>query len=156
MCPYLSRWIMLSKSENTNKSNFKMGNFYHITRTQCITGKSDTYIKNGVIFDTFVTDKLISTSGEQCNWAYECDWIFTILRPAQEWRRHHCRWMAAKFGPTLGAQGLWAGRDPYRGICQHKGMLLPKFIFKNVVFVNTYVRIYRTFSFQEHTSLPFS
>jgi hypothetical protein len=30
------------------------------------------------------------------------------------WRRHHCRWMAAKFRPMLGAQGLWAGRDLYR------------------------------------------
>jgi hypothetical protein len=30
------------------------------------------------------------------------------------WRRHHCRWRAAKFRPTLGAQGLWAGRDLYR------------------------------------------
>ena len=24
------------------------------------------------------------------------------------WRRHHCRWRAAKFRPMLGAQGLWA------------------------------------------------
>jgi hypothetical protein len=30
------------------------------------------------------------------------------------WRRHHCRWRAAKFIPMLGAQGLWAGRDLYR------------------------------------------
>jgi hypothetical protein len=30
------------------------------------------------------------------------------------WRRHHCRWRAAKFRPMLGAQGLWAGRDLYR------------------------------------------
>jgi hypothetical protein len=29
------------------------------------------------------------------------------------WRRHHCRWRAAKFRPIL-AQGLWAGRDLYR------------------------------------------
>jgi hypothetical protein len=46
------------------------------------------------------------------------DWLFTVLRPAQEyyitWRRHHCRWRAAKFRPMLGAQGLWAGRDLYR------------------------------------------
>jgi hypothetical protein len=27
------------------------------------------------------------------------------------WRRHHCRWRAAKFRSMLGAQGLWAGRD---------------------------------------------
>jgi hypothetical protein len=32
------------------------------------------------------------------------------------WRRHHCRWRAAKFRPLLGAQGLWAGRDLYRTI----------------------------------------
>jgi hypothetical protein len=30
------------------------------------------------------------------------------------WRRHQCRWRAAKFRPMLGAQGLWAGRDLYR------------------------------------------
>jgi hypothetical protein len=30
------------------------------------------------------------------------------------WRRHHCRWRAAKCRPTFGAQGLWAGRDLYR------------------------------------------
>jgi hypothetical protein len=30
------------------------------------------------------------------------------------WRRHHCRWKAAKFRPKIGAQGLWAGRDLYR------------------------------------------
>jgi hypothetical protein len=30
------------------------------------------------------------------------------------WRRHHCRWRAAKSSPMLGAQGLWAGRDLYR------------------------------------------
>jgi hypothetical protein len=42
------------------------------------------------------------------------DWLFTVLRPAQEfWRRHHCRWRAAKFRPMLGAQGLWAGRVIY-------------------------------------------
>jgi hypothetical protein len=30
------------------------------------------------------------------------------------WRRHHCRWRAAKFRPLLGSQGLWAGGDLYR------------------------------------------
>jgi hypothetical protein len=29
------------------------------------------------------------------------------------WRRHHCRWRAAKFRPMLSAQGFWAGRDLY-------------------------------------------
>jgi hypothetical protein len=46
------------------------------------------------------------------------DWLFTILRSTQDfsliWRRHNCRWKAAKFRPMLGAQGLWAGRDLYR------------------------------------------
>jgi hypothetical protein len=35
--------------------------------------------------------------------------IFSLI-----WRRHHCRWRAAKFRPMLCAQGLWAGRDIYR------------------------------------------
>jgi hypothetical protein len=43
------------------------------------------------------------------------DWLFTVLVPLNNfsliWRRHHCRWRAAKFGPMFGAQGLWAGRD---------------------------------------------
>jgi hypothetical protein len=30
------------------------------------------------------------------------------------WRRHHCRWRAAKFWPMLGARGLWASMDLYR------------------------------------------
>jgi hypothetical protein len=30
------------------------------------------------------------------------------------WRRHHCRWRAAKFRPMLGAQGIRAGRELYR------------------------------------------
>jgi hypothetical protein len=30
------------------------------------------------------------------------------------WRRHHYRWKAAKFGPMLRTQGLWAVRDFYR------------------------------------------
>jgi hypothetical protein len=49
------------------------------------------------------------------------DWLIDYLRfyvPLKNfsliWRRHHCRWRAAKFGPMLGAQGLSAGRDHYR------------------------------------------
>jgi hypothetical protein len=49
------------------------------------------------------------------------DWLIDYLRfyiPLKHcsltWRRHHCRWRAAKFWPMLGAQGLWAGRDLYR------------------------------------------
>jgi hypothetical protein len=34
--------------------------------------------------------------------------------PLKNWRRHQCRWRAEKFRPTLGTQGLWAGRDLYR------------------------------------------
>jgi hypothetical protein len=48
------------------------------------------------------------------------DWLIDYLRfylPLKNfsliWRRHHCRWRAAKFRPMLGAQGLWAGRDLY-------------------------------------------
>jgi hypothetical protein len=49
------------------------------------------------------------------------DWLTGYLRfyvPLKNisliWRRHHCRWRAAKFRPMLGTQGLWAGRDLYR------------------------------------------
>jgi hypothetical protein len=45
------------------------------------------------------------------------DWLIDYLRfyvllknISLIWRRHHCRWRAAKFRPMLGAQGLWAGR----------------------------------------------
>jgi hypothetical protein len=45
------------------------------------------------------------------------DWLFTVYVPLKNfsriWRRHHCRWRAAKFRPMLGAQDLWAGRDLY-------------------------------------------
>jgi hypothetical protein len=30
------------------------------------------------------------------------------------WRRHRCRWRAAKFRPMLCAKGLWGGRDLFR------------------------------------------
>jgi hypothetical protein len=49
------------------------------------------------------------------------NWLIDYLRfyiPLKKisliWRRHHCRWRAAKFRPMLGAKGLWAGRDLYR------------------------------------------
>jgi hypothetical protein len=47
------------------------------------------------------------------------DWLFLLFYvPLKNisliWRRHHCRWRAAKFRPMLGAQGLWAGRDRFR------------------------------------------
>jgi hypothetical protein len=48
-------------------------------------------------------------------------WLIDYLRfyvPLENfsltWRRHHCRWRAAKFRPMLSTQGLWAGRDLYR------------------------------------------
>jgi hypothetical protein len=49
------------------------------------------------------------------------DWLIDYLRfyvPLKNisliWKRHHCRWRAAKFRSMLGAQGLWACRDLYR------------------------------------------
>jgi hypothetical protein len=51
---------------------------------------------------------------------YQIDWLpyLRFYVPLKNfsliWRRHHCRWRAAKFRPILGAQGLWAGRDLYR------------------------------------------
>jgi hypothetical protein len=44
------------------------------------------------------------------------DWliIYGFTSRSLIWRRHHCRWRAAKFRPMLGTQGLWAGRDLYR------------------------------------------
>jgi hypothetical protein len=48
------------------------------------------------------------------------DWLIDYLQfyvPLKNfsliWRRHHCRWRAAKVRPMLGAQSLWAGRDIY-------------------------------------------
>ena len=53
--------------------------------------------------------------------SFNFDWLIDYLQfyvPLKNfsliWRRHHCRWRAAKFRPMLGAQGLWAGRDLYR------------------------------------------
>jgi hypothetical protein len=49
------------------------------------------------------------------------DWLFTVLRPAQEFFTYPVYGdvtitgeRAAKFRPMLGTQGLWAGRDLYR------------------------------------------
>jgi hypothetical protein len=42
-------------------------------------------------------------------------WFYVSLKNISLiWRRHHCRWRAAKFRPMLGAQDLWAERDLYR------------------------------------------
>jgi hypothetical protein len=53
--------------------------------------------------------------------SWSLGWLIDYLRfyvPLKNisliWRRHHCRWRAAKFWLMLGAQGLWAGRDLYR------------------------------------------
>ena len=46
------------------------------------------------------------------------DWLFIVLRPTENisliWRRHQCRWRAAKFRPMFGTLGLLAERDLYR------------------------------------------
>jgi hypothetical protein len=54
---------------------------------------------------------------------HKINWLIDYLRfyvPLKNilltWRRHHCRWRAAKFRPMLGALCLWAGRDLYRAI----------------------------------------
>jgi hypothetical protein len=54
-------------------------------------------------------------------WINLIDWLIDYSRfyvPLKNisliWRRHHCRWRAAKFRPMLGFQGLWVGRDLYR------------------------------------------
>jgi hypothetical protein len=54
-------------------------------------------------------------------WYFILDWLIDYLlfyvllkNISLIWRRHHCRWRAAKFRPMLGAQGIWAGRDLYR------------------------------------------
>jgi hypothetical protein len=62
--------------------------------------------------------------GEWYQWhifLYNVAWLLDYLRfyvPLKNisiiWRRHHCRWRAAKFRPMLGVQGLRAGRDLYR------------------------------------------
>jgi hypothetical protein len=41
------------------------------------------------------------------------DWLFIVLRPAQEFFTYNYRWRA-KFWPMLGSQGLWGGRGLYR------------------------------------------
>jgi hypothetical protein len=47
-------------------------------------------------------------------WLIQFDWLSVPLKNCSLiWRRHHCRWRAAKLRPMLGAQGFWAGRDLY-------------------------------------------
>jgi hypothetical protein len=42
------------------------------------------------------------------------DWLYVPLKNISLiWRRHHCRWRAAKYWHMLGSQGLWTGRDIY-------------------------------------------
>jgi hypothetical protein len=49
------------------------------------------------------------------NWSIDYLLFYVLLKNISLiWRRHHCRWRAAKFRPMLGAHGLWAGRDLYR------------------------------------------
>jgi hypothetical protein len=55
-----------------------------------------------------------------CNKCY--DWLMIdyllfyvpLKNISLKWRRHHCRWRAAKFRPMLGTHGLWAWRNLYR------------------------------------------
>jgi hypothetical protein len=51
------------------------------------------------------------------NWAKSVDWLFRVLRPAQEFfiymETSPLPVKGCKFRPMLGAQGLWAGRDLY-------------------------------------------
>jgi hypothetical protein len=42
--------------------------------------------------------------------SFNNDWLFIVLRPAQE----YFTYMETSPLPVLGAQGLWAGRDLYR------------------------------------------
>jgi hypothetical protein len=62
--------------------------------------------------------RLVPISGvgdTQCDTVYDYLQFYVPLKNfSLIWRRHHCRWRAAKFRPMLGAQGLWAGRDLYR------------------------------------------
>jgi hypothetical protein len=51
---------------------------------------------------------------QSVDWLIDYLWFYVPLKYfSLIWRRHHCRWKAAKFRPMLGAQGLWAGRDIY-------------------------------------------
>jgi hypothetical protein len=55
------------------------------------------------------------TENTPCNWLIDYLWFYVPLKIfLLIWKRHHCRWRAAKFRPMLGAQGLWAGRGHYR------------------------------------------
>jgi hypothetical protein len=46
------------------------------------------------------------------DWLIDClQFYFPLKNFSRIWRRHHCRWGAAKPRPLLGAQGLWSGRD---------------------------------------------
>jgi hypothetical protein len=48
-------------------------------------------------------------------WLINCLLFYVPLKNfSLIWRRHNCRWTAAKFRLMLGTQRLWAGRDLYR------------------------------------------
>jgi hypothetical protein len=73
--------------------------------------------------EKYVVAKICSIYTFFCNvnTSRKYDWLIDYARfyvPPKKlpliWRRHHCRWRAAKFRPMLGTQGLWAGRDLYR------------------------------------------
>jgi hypothetical protein len=55
---------------------------------------------------------------------------FTLI-----WKRHHCRWKAAKFRPMFSHQSLWAGRDIYRATPSvTRGLRLPGLIRRTAPF----------------------
>jgi hypothetical protein len=51
------------------------------------------------------------------------------------WKRHLCLWRAAKFRSILGAQGLWALRNPYRAtLTVTRGLGFSSFIRRTAPF----------------------
>jgi hypothetical protein len=78
---------------------------------------NDHYRHYVVIYDTQGNaEDILTRNPRGLDWLI--DWLFTVLHSLKNfshiWRRHHCRWRAAKFRPMLGVQGLWAGSDLYR------------------------------------------
>jgi hypothetical protein len=68
----------------------------------------------GEIDDTYFLDA-ITINIDRIDWLIDYLQFYVPLKNVSLiWRRHHCRWRAAKFRLMLGAQGLWAGRDLYR------------------------------------------
>jgi hypothetical protein len=66
-----------------------------------------------IISKTPQSDTVIGTG-------YMIDWLFTVLRAAQEfsliWRSHHYQWRAAECRPMFCTQGLWAWRGLFQAV----------------------------------------